>query len=182
MKKNKYYAGVGSRETPQNILAIMTEIGEKLATQGYILRSGGAEGADCAFEEGCDAAKGKKEIFIPWRGFNGKQIPATKVSVAALKMAKAIHPAWDKCNEWAQLLHGRNVYQVLGETMKLPVEFVVCWTEKGRTTGGTSTAIKIAEQNSIPVYNLGHNKGIKAFCDNVFHIDLDENDSYEYQF
>lgn len=182
MNKNKYYAGVGSRETPQNVLAIMTEIGTKLAELGYILRSGGADGADEAFEVGCDSVGGKKEIFLPWKGFNHRSSALVTVSVGAMKIAKDIHGAWDKCNEWVQLLHGRNVYQVLGQTLKNHSDFVVCWTEKGKTTGGTATAIKIAEKYNIAVYNLGSNKGIKAFCDNVFPIELNENDSYEYKF
>lgn len=181
-KKAKYYAGIGSRETPDNVLEVMIDIGRKLAEQGYILRSGGAEGADCAFEEGCDAAGGDKEIFIPWRGFNNKQHAPVKVSVAALKIAKELHPAWNKCNEWAQLLHGRNVYQVLGQNLKSPVEFVVCWTEKGKTVGGTSTAIRLAEKHGIVVYNLGHKKGIDAFSENVFPIKLDLDDCFDYVF
>lgn len=56
-----YYAGVGSRETPQDILNTMYKIGKYLASKGYTLRSGGAIGADTAFENGCDSVKGEKE-------------------------------------------------------------------------------------------------------------------------
>ena len=49
-----YYAGVGSRETPQDVLKIMWKIGKHLADKGYTLRSGGARGADAACENGCD--------------------------------------------------------------------------------------------------------------------------------
>ena len=38
----KYYAGVGSRETPQDVLETMWKIGKHLADKGYTLRSGGA--------------------------------------------------------------------------------------------------------------------------------------------
>ena len=58
-----YYAGVGSRETPQDVLKIMWKIGKHLADKGYTLRSGGARGADAAFENGCDSVMGSKEIF-----------------------------------------------------------------------------------------------------------------------
>lgn len=59
-----YYAGVGSRETPQDVLKIMWKIGRYLALNGYTLRSGGgAKGADTAFENGCDSVRGSKEIF-----------------------------------------------------------------------------------------------------------------------
>ena len=56
-----YYAGIGSRSTPSSILSIMTILGKTLAQNGYILRSGGAEGADKAFEIGCNEVSGMKE-------------------------------------------------------------------------------------------------------------------------
>ena len=51
------YAGIGSRKTPPHVLAAMTQIAEALAERGYILRSGGAGGADSAFEKGAGSAK-----------------------------------------------------------------------------------------------------------------------------
>jgi predicted Rossmann fold nucleotide-binding protein DprA/Smf involved in DNA uptake len=59
-----YFGGIGSRETPENVLKIMTQLGYSLAKKDFILRSGGANGADLAFENGCDKANGKKEIII----------------------------------------------------------------------------------------------------------------------
>ena len=59
-----YYAGVGSRETPLDVLKTMWKIGNYLATKGYTLRSGGAKGADTAFENGCDSVIGSKEISM----------------------------------------------------------------------------------------------------------------------
>ncbi len=49
---NKYYSGIGSRETPDDIIDVMKQLGKKLADQGWILRTGGAKGADQAFELG----------------------------------------------------------------------------------------------------------------------------------
>jgi predicted Rossmann fold nucleotide-binding protein DprA/Smf involved in DNA uptake len=43
--KNKIYAGVGSRETPEAIQKLMFKIAAILARKGYKLRSGAAEGA-----------------------------------------------------------------------------------------------------------------------------------------
>ena len=48
----KWYTGVGSRETPSDILEVMESVGYALASQGWTLRSGGAVGADQAFERG----------------------------------------------------------------------------------------------------------------------------------
>jgi len=48
----KFYTGVGSRKTPLSILKVMRKLGYKLAIDGWMLRSGGADGADSAFEKG----------------------------------------------------------------------------------------------------------------------------------
>lgn len=58
-----YYAGIGSRETPTFVLEAFKQIGEELAKLGVILRSGGASGADSAFEEGCDRVNGERDIY-----------------------------------------------------------------------------------------------------------------------
>lgn len=42
----KYYAGIGSRSTPKDILKLFESLGRYLATCNFILRSGGADGAD----------------------------------------------------------------------------------------------------------------------------------------
>jgi predicted Rossmann fold nucleotide-binding protein DprA/Smf involved in DNA uptake len=52
--KRKIYCGIGSRQTPSMVLAKMIGIAQELAAKNWILRSGRAEGADKAFEHGCD--------------------------------------------------------------------------------------------------------------------------------
>jgi hypothetical protein len=42
----KYYAGIGSRETPYHICKMMTDIAKRLSSLDYVCRSGGADGAD----------------------------------------------------------------------------------------------------------------------------------------
>ena len=39
-----YYAGIGSRETPETILGAFTELGRRLASYNCVLRSGRAGG------------------------------------------------------------------------------------------------------------------------------------------
>ena len=60
---NEYYTGIGSRNIPDTYFNLIIAIAEYMAKQGYILRSGGADGSDNAFEIGCDRANGKKEIM-----------------------------------------------------------------------------------------------------------------------
>lgn len=141
---SRTYAGIGSRETPADVLQLMYELGAWLARQGYTLRSGGAEGADSAFEQGALSVAGARaEIFTP--------MDATP---EALRLASEIHPNWNACTSYARKLHARNCFQVLGRTLDDPVTFVVCWTRGGQPVGGTATAIRLAERNGIPIFNL----------------------------
>ena len=71
------------------------------------------------------------------------------------RIASEVHPAWDRCNDWARGMHSRNCHQILGYDLKSPVDAVICWTPDGAVVGGTSTAIRVALKYNIPVFNLG---------------------------
>ncbi|MBS1722429.1 MAG: PD-(D/E)XK nuclease family protein [Armatimonadetes bacterium] len=159
------YTGVGSRETPAEVIALMEALAQHLANEGYELRSGGADGADAAFERGCVAAGGKKTIFLPAPGWNRRLLHPDYVvppfSPASL-IASRFHPGWSYLSTFVKKLHARNVNQVLGEYLHSPTDFVVCWTPDGAITteetsartGGTGQAIRIASAYGIPIYNL----------------------------
>lgn len=138
------YAGIGSRETPEDILEFMKWLAQIWGESGWVLRSGGAKGADTAFEIGCDLGLGPKEIFR-----------SADCTDEALKHAAQYHPNWPACGKWARKLHGRNSLIILGERLNDPVDFVVCWTPNGELTGGTAQGIRVAQANDIPVYNIG---------------------------
>jgi hypothetical protein len=150
----KYFTGIGSRACPIELKSIIFDLCKRLVDKGYILRSGGADGADSFFEEAYDQLKGTKEIYLPWKNFNDNKSELFKVSKEALELASTIHPVWSYCSFGAKKLHGRNCYQVLGYDLKTPSEFVICWTLDGKKAGGTRTAIVLAEKHNIPVYNL----------------------------
>lgn len=157
------YAGIGSRETPPEVCAEFRALASTLATAEMCLRSGGADGADTAFEEGCDAAMGRKAIFIPWSGFNGRWPDPTSdrttvvgtATVEAFRLAASHHPSWDRLTPGARRLHARNGHQVLGLNLDDPVAFVICWTVEGRGKGGTGQALRIAKSRGIPIYDFG---------------------------
>ena len=71
------------------------------------------------------------------------------------RIASEVHPAWDKCNEWARGMHSRNCHQILGYDLQSPVDAVVCWTPNGKMVGGSRTALMIAMREGIPIFNLG---------------------------
>lgn len=161
----KTYAGIGSRLTPPDIIALMERLASHLAKNGYILHSGGADGADSAFENGCKSVGGDMKIFLPSAGWNKR--PRTSQYIVpnmsdSIEIASKAHPGWMYLGEFVQKLHARNVNQVLGEDLSSPVEFAVCWTPDGaitkgetsKKTGGTGQAIRIACEYGVPVYNL----------------------------
>lgn len=168
------YAGIGSRETPKHILTVMDHIARYLFTEGWTLRSGGANGADIAFgkaveEEIIKAGKEDTfikhmEIYLPWRGFNNNPSPLHPARIPfseqEIEISSRMHPAWSKCSPSARLMHQRNLRQIIGcEAVNgptvVPVKFVVCWTPGGKLAGGTAQAIRIAESCNIPVINFG---------------------------
>lgn len=156
----KFYTGVGSRETPEAVLQIMERIGAAMARKGWTLRSGAADGADAAFERGCDSVDSQlKEIFLPWKNFNNHPSPLYEVRDKALLeraelIISVIHPRWKFLTFGAKKLHTRNVFQVLGQDLEEPSEVVFCWTKNGKAVGGTATAINLAGQRDISVINL----------------------------
>jgi len=152
-----FYTGIGSRDIPFEVEFLMKRCGFMLAWLGYTLRSGGAKGSDKAFEHGCDQAT-KANCLM-----DAKRIWKAKHSTPeAEALAGKYHGAWHLCDERARNLHGRNVFQVLGRSLSKPSEFVICYTHdkciehstRSIKTGGTGTAISIASENDIPIFNL----------------------------
>lgn len=160
----RYYTGIGSRNTPEEILLLIRQIARKYAMRGWILRSGGADGADKAFANG--AFNGKKEIYLPWENFNGLKrgardngllvVTDPAILENASKLAAEVHPAWDRCSPAAKKLHIRNTFQVLGGDLEVPSSLLICWApiQGDSIKGGTRTAWEIAKLYDIPRFNL----------------------------
>jgi hypothetical protein len=49
----------------------------------------------------------------------------------------------------------RNAMQILGPKLNHPADLVITWTEMGLRKGGTGQALRIAEEYSVPIINLG---------------------------
>jgi hypothetical protein len=163
--KKLYYTGVGSRETPPEICSFLTEIARYMHELGITLRSGGAKGADDAFEKG---AGENKEIYLPkYKSNDRKSNGSTIIDSSKLPGWKdcildalRIHPAPERLNDYSIALHARNVNQVLGSDRNTPSIFVIGWAIKsGKSVkGGTRTAFELAKIHRIPVINLYEDK------------------------
>jgi hypothetical protein len=171
------YTGIGSRKTPANVLKLMQAIGFRLGSLGIRLRSGGAEGADSAFEVGARRAITEHHgpeplIFLPYPGFRGKSritfAPNSQIHKEATRIIRDLHPAWDRCSDFAKKAHTRNAFQILGSDLRKPSQFLVFYAEvsRGEIQGGTRTAVILAKKLQIPCFNLFYSSTkpeLKAF-------------------
>lgn len=175
-----YYTLIGSRETPKDIMHLMTRFATKACAFDYVGRSGGADGSDSCLEVGVNAYLSLEElpdsyggrymeVYLPWKDFNNRDssvsgyytLPWLDNKFKAEQIASEIHPAWDRCSQGAKKLHTRNVYQLLGQDLNTPSRFVLCWAKPKSTDrktehvqGGTATAVKLGIDNGVEIINL----------------------------
>src|SRR6056297_493208 len=128
----KYYSGIGSRNIPQDIKNIMYKLGSKLAKEGYILRSGGAKGADTAFEKGVADKQGDMEIYLPYNSYQNRKKDNENYFVPtnfnnykkAVLIADKFHPTFHELSATEKKFIVRDIYQVLGRDLKTLSDFV----------------------------------------------------------
>ena len=166
MTVNKFYAGIGSTKTPEHIQEKMTEIAKLLEIKRYTLRSGGATGADTAFENG---VRHRKEIFYQYDYIlsDAECVPYAKSELKfSSEMCDRFHPIGKKLRGRTRDLISRNTFQIFGIGDTQNVDFVICYTQDGsegitsQLTGGTGQALRIAKAYHIPIYNLKNYIGI----------------------
>ena len=167
-----FYAGIGSRQTPDATLRDMTLMAQWLSRTGWHLASGGALGADTAFARGAPA--GQRTLYLPWADYNRLAgpdcvIPEPSEMEACIALAARLHPAWDKCSQATRRLHGRNAAILLGPRLDTPVAAVVAWTPGGAIEGGTGMGLRIAAEHGIEVLNLATMKP-RAACERLLDI------------
>ncbi len=163
------YAGIGSRETPAEVLALMELLARALAQRDWTLRSGMSPGADQAFYRGAVRGVGKIELFLPWPGFEAdvlirgvgpEPLIQEQASPAAHEMAASFHPDWEKVSAVERDLLARDIHEVLGRDLAAPVALVLCWTPdgdldgNGPRAGGTGQTLRVANAHAVPVLNL----------------------------
>lgn len=180
------YAGIGSRETPDDFCQLMRGIAAWLSRDRTTLRTGGAPGADDAFLHGWistidspDPIPGMAELYLPWIPFNGwgetdrAAMLVEKPTPWAFDMAKLYHPAWGNLTLGAKALHARNMHIMLGLDLDDPVDAVICWTPGGRLVGGTAQALRVAVDFAIPVHNLANEDERTVIVDAIHEDNID---------
>jgi hypothetical protein len=152
MIERRFYTGIGSRETPLDVQSDLRNIAIRLAELSFTLRSGGARGADRAFQHGAESVHGETAIYRA-KGKFKHMIPAWCFEEVKRHMPPD-RPPFDSMDEHTRKLLARNMLQVLGEDGESPSEFLVCWTPAGLTDGGTGYALRCAVAHGVPNYNL----------------------------
>lgn len=155
----KPYAVAGNQNFPPEVKEQLERIARYLEKAGYTMRCGGMEG----FEEIAEKATTKNEIHLPWREFANKQSKFTYTTDRAMAVAKKFFPAFDGLKPAAQKFLAKNVRVMMGNDVKSPALFLLCWTEDGvesvkdktARTGFTGHPIAIASALGIPIFNLG---------------------------
>ena len=174
-----HYTGVGARNTPKKILKLMKKIGYYMVSKNVILRSGGAEGADTAFQKGCEKwckennvkFKDRQCIIIPWNNFNNHTVNVDKGITTdnhwlSYDITIDTHPNDKNLKDAHMKLMQRNVTQVYGYEPHDQSGLLICWTPDGaveKTTqisGGTGQAIRLAINGDVEVFNLKNKKHI----------------------
>lgn len=169
---NKYYTGIGSRNIYPEEAEFLENVAVALYKEGFTLRSGGAVGADSAFEKAVVACAcfrslpSPLQIFLPWRNFNGHTgYPLYEYLCTpsnwplwsdANTIMRDIHPTPERLKSGPEALHTRNIPQILGPKLDNPSKFVIYCADEmdGEVKGGTRTAVVLARQYKIPTFNI----------------------------
>jgi hypothetical protein len=201
MMTNNCYTGIGSHETPDDILILMRRIGYIMAMKGVALRTGEADGADRAFYKGVVDAnkihrvKFKNEVFVAdspkeYHCVNdivnifSSDLMSTAPIQGFRETAVRIRGSWDNLSYFGAMRHIRNVAQVLGVDGNSPSRGMICWakpvnppkmtdTQIRYVEGETNTAYCTAILHNIPVYNL-HDMEDRMYFEDWVNQELDK--------
>lgn len=148
---SKFYAGFGHDQTPEAVQHIMRNFGTMAESLGWTLRTGGHGLAAKAFEDGVKHYL-NKEVYLPWGAYQGNKSHRTKPRALGSQIMNDIQPGFDDLSEGAKKFHLCNVQIILGDHFETPAAFVLTW---GAVDNHCYTsAVRLAEQRNIPVFNL----------------------------
>jgi hypothetical protein len=150
---NRYYTGIGSRRTPTHILLEMTRVARVLSDATFTLRSGGAVGADQAFQNGSNY---NANIYLP----QDLDLNSEESQLCYELLQPHLPFNLRACKPYTQQLLLRNMQQLFGVVShgEPASRFVICYTPTKNYTsfeaGGTRYAVLVALYYDIPVINM----------------------------
>lgn len=152
---------VGSRRAPFYIRQEAIELGEAFSELGYKARSGGALGMDtywlCQYDPELATVYRHDD-----RSYDARTVNTTRLGAfdEAIDIINRIVPHIAYMDATARLLHYRNAFQVLGDDLRSPSDYLLYWSplKNGVPVGGTKTAVLLAKRVGIPVLHLEHDR------------------------
>jgi hypothetical protein len=177
------YAGIGSRDLTPAQREVCVKLGYFLATQGWILHTGNAQGADQAFAEGANLVDPKAvRLFLPWRSYEAaavrdgnqvfslEQYSPQQIDVLNEEAAQ-YHPAWDRLKQGGQKLMMRNglIIAPTAHLVRHPVAVVLAFPSQKPGGGGTGQGMRLAESYGLPVVDLNtlDQEGLSDLCEQM---------------
>lgn len=160
-------ACIGSRRLSAGAIAACESGGADLARAGYVVSSGGAQGADQAFMRGALGGGGRVVCYLPWARYEAEALASMRhlggeLSIEVydpardtewLSLAEANHPAWERCSRGARSLHARNSGIVLGRASSERAAVVVAMPSVDYS-GGTMQGMRLSQTSGVAVWDL----------------------------
>ncbi len=186
----RIYTGVGSRETPSDVLVLMRRIGYVMAMKGFSLRTGEAPGADTAFYTGlCDAydlhrVQTNNEVYLagtpsPIHFIHDVIKPRERLEMmgrklhnpnyadavlnSAMETARRIRGGFYGLNDYGIKCHTRNIFQVSGLDMNTPSSGLICWAKPVNIIKHTDKIAKFVEGGTNTAYAYAKILGIPVY-------------------
>jgi len=174
----KRAACVGSRALPEEAANVMLILGSRLATLGWEIHSGDAEGSDRKWHEGFMQSPlytpSRAFIYLAWNGVGNRYhdpengfYDATQFENYGDARALALEArgSFEGLGRGGIALHSRNPYQVLTETLNDPVDTILFYAQPvgkaGKVKGGTNTAVALALKHNVTAINLYTEEGLR---------------------
>ena len=154
------YAVVSNKDIPPEAIQVYERIAKRLNDMGYTVRTGTLEG----LESKAEMLPVRKELLLPWKGFNEKESQFTSSTPLIKGIAKKYMKAgnWDELKPAMQGFLQKNARLVTGHYGNSPAKFVICWSQDQAesqnqvtfNTGNIAHALTIAAAWHVPVFNL----------------------------
>ncbi len=158
-------------EEGSELYPVLNSLFARFADLGFTLRTSGTLGIELSalkaykkkLDKGLITPK-RVQVFSPWNGYS-TLIPITSCYVyltvdnfsPASNFVRLVTPYWDKGTRNMKKQQAKNAMMVFGAKLDRPCDLMIVWNEKdakGNPTGSTATAIRLAETNGIPVFDL----------------------------